>query len=106
IAVPGEQLEVRVMVSNQGAVDVAGVILNLPIPAGIDGFLTGVATPAAGGCTQIVNNAACSTGETLIWNFGTLSAGQSITASLTPIVSVGAVGPIVFKPVLNSGPAG
>jgi len=105
VAVPGEQLEIRVTVANQGGADVAGVILNLPIPAEIDGFLTGVATSPASGCTQIVNNAACSTGETLIWNFGTLSAGQSVTASLTPIVSAGAVGPIAFNPVLNSGPS-
>ncbi|MFO0690132.1 MAG: hypothetical protein U0900_15650 [Myxococcota bacterium] len=105
IAVPGEQLEVRVTVANQGVADVGGVVLNLLIPAELDGFLTSVATPGATGCTQIFNNTACTTGETLIWSFGTLTAGQSVTASLTPIVSATAVGPIVFNPVLNSGPS-
>ena len=105
VAVPGEQLEVRVTVANQGGADVAGVILNLLVPAELDVFLTGVATPAASGCTQITNNFTCQSGETLIWNFGTISAGQSVTASLTPIVSAAAVGPIAFNPVLNSGPS-
>ncbi len=66
VAVPGEQLEVRVTVVNQGGADVAGVILNLLVPAEIDTFLTGVATSAASGCTQITNNFACQSGETLI----------------------------------------
>ena len=105
VAVPGEQVEVRVTVANQGVADVAGVILNLLVPAEIDTFLTGVATSPAGGCTQITNNAACQSGETLIWNFGTITAGQSVTASLTPIVSATAVGPIAFNPILSSGPS-
>lgn len=105
VAVPGEQVEVRVTVANQGVADVAGVVLNLPVPNELDSFFTAVATPGAAGCTQIVNNFACTSGETLIWNFGTISAGQSVTASLTPVVSAAAVGPIVFNPVLNSGPS-
>ncbi len=105
VAIPGEQLEVRITVANQGASNVAGVSLNLSIPAELDSFPTGVATPGAGGCNQIVNDFTCQTGETLTWNLGTIVAGQSVTASLTPIVSAGAVGPITFNPVLNSGPS-
>ena len=41
VALPGEQLEIRVTVANQGASDVAGVFLNLPIPASLNTFLTG-----------------------------------------------------------------
>ncbi|MBK7952236.1 MAG: DUF11 domain-containing protein [Deltaproteobacteria bacterium] len=103
VALPGEQLEIRVTVSNPGGSDVAGVILSLPIPAEVNTFLTAVATPVAGGCTQITNNAACQSGETLIWSLGTIAAGQSITASLSPTVAAGAIGPIAFDPVLNSG---
>lgn len=105
VAVPGEQLEVRITVANQGAGNVAGVLLNLLIPAELDIFQTGITTPGAGGCTQITNNFTCQVGETLIWNLGTIVAGQSVTTSLTPIVSAGALGPIVFNPVLNSGPS-
>ncbi|MEZ4332592.1 MAG: PEP-CTERM sorting domain-containing protein [Myxococcota bacterium] len=105
VARPGEQLEVRVTVANQGVADVAGVVLNLLVPSDLDNFLIGVATPAAGGCNQIVNNAACQSGETLIWNLGTIAAGQSVTASLAPIVSATATGPIVFDPVLSAGPS-
>ena len=82
------------------------MVLNLLVPNELDDFFTGVATPAAGGCNQIGNSAACESGETLIWNLGTISARQSVTASLTPIVSAGAVGPIVFNPTLTSGPSG
>src|SRR5262247_3162909 len=48
VALPGEQLEVRITIANQGGAPVAGIVESLLIPAGIDTFLTGVASPAAG----------------------------------------------------------
>src|SRR5687768_4018808 len=98
IAKPGEQLEIRITVSNQGAGAVAGVSLNLVLPAGLDPFLTSVPTPAFSGCFQVVNNSLCEPGETISWNLGTINARQSIAMSLTPIVAAGATGPIAFNP--------
>ena len=46
-------------------------------------FLTGTVTGAPTfGCTQIVNNSACEAGEFLLWNPGTLTAGQSVTVTV------------------------
>jgi uncharacterized repeat protein (TIGR01451 family) len=101
VAQPGEQLEIRITVSNQTPLDVGGVVLNLPLPAGLDNFNTVSAEPPATGCNQIVNNGVCQSGETLIWGFGTIEAGESVSASVAPTVSAGALGPIAFNPVLN-----
>jgi len=103
IAKPGEQLEIRVTVSNQGAGAVAGVSLNLVVPAELDPFLNSVPTPAFSGCSQVVNNSLCEPGETISWNLGTINARQSVTTSLTPIVAAGAIGPILFNPTASTG---
>ncbi|HXK24633.1 MAG TPA: hypothetical protein VMS55_18330 [Myxococcota bacterium] len=105
VAVPGEQLEVQVTVSNPTVANVAAVVLNVAIPTDIDPFNRILSTSVSGGCNQVVNDSICQSGETIIWNLGTMLAGQSFTVSLHPTVAAAAVGPIAFNATLSTGGA-
>lgn len=107
VAVPGEQLEIQITVSNRDATNANAGFLNLVIPSGVDPFHTAVATGSQGavGCDQIVNDAICQAGETLAWNLGVVIAGQSETVSVAATVSAGASGTISFDATLTVGGA-
>ncbi len=86
---PGEVVDVRITVSNDGGVAETDVVLESPVPADINTtvFFTGLLS-LGGDCPATVsNNSRCDLGEVATWNLGTIPAGGGVTVSFPPTVA-------------------
>jgi hypothetical protein len=77
---PGELLDIDLLVGNSGALSRTGVTLVLEYPAGLNSLST---TGLSGSCLGF----SCESPERLIFDLGTLTAGQQTTISIPPTVA-------------------
>lgn len=103
-AVAGEALRVTLTVTNLGAFAAPNLVVHAFVPPQVDSFQVATASSAAT-CNSIGGLGTCDRNETIIWNIGTLQAGNGITLSFPPVVSAGiAAGtPITFNVDVASG---
>ena len=78
----GEQIDLELTLTNTSLANVAAAVLALRWPQEIAPFNRVLATTASGGCNELLNDTICQGGEYILWSFGTLVAGQSITVSV------------------------
>jgi uncharacterized repeat protein (TIGR01451 family) len=78
----GEQINLELTLTNTSLSSVAGTSLALRFPQETAAFNRVLGTSIPGGCNQLVNDALCQGSEVILWSFGTLLAGQSITVSI------------------------
>lgn len=71
---PTEALLVSVTVTNRGLVELTGVVAAVRMPAELTAFGAGFASDAAA-CSGGI----CDFPERVVWNLGTLPAGQGVT---------------------------
>lgn len=83
---PNEAANIGLVVSNSSGFTRSGVVLKLGYPAGLKPMHEGLSE--GGRCDGTVsNNSSCEAGEKLIWDLGSLAAGQSVAVSLPPEVA-------------------
>lgn len=86
---PTETLSVELTATNTGIFPVVDVVLETRMPDPIGSFAQSLTT-AGGSCTTSGNlNTACSSGERIVWQLGTLAAGERITVSFPAAVPFG-----------------
>ncbi len=90
-ALPGQQVQVALSVTNPGASNVLGAVVRMRYPDGMQSIAESlIAGPldAAASCAE--NGAStCSTRETIQWSLGTLAPGQTVQMSLPSVVWTG-----------------
>ncbi|MBU1189441.1 MAG: DUF11 domain-containing protein, partial [Gammaproteobacteria bacterium] len=79
--IPGEQVHVRVTVTNPGAAVASNVGVQLLYPSGLDSIFSGNITDSA-----ICSSSFCSPGEIVVWNLGNLAPGEGRTLAFSPFV--------------------
>jgi uncharacterized repeat protein (TIGR01451 family) len=89
---PGEQFTASVTVSNPSAIASGGVTINLVLPDGIEPFSES-ALVGLSNCDRGASAVLCEPGETILWAFGTIGAGQSRIGTFTTRVSSGGASP-------------
>mgnify|MGYP001821727500 FL=1 len=81
--VAGETLRADITISNDTGSAVANVTMEAPVPVGV---LDGTSLPETnitdGGQCNVGDSIRCAFDENIVWDFGTLAAGQSITATV------------------------
>lgn len=83
---PNEAANIGLVVSNSSNFTRYGVVLKLSYPTGLAALSHG--QTEGGLCDGSVSyNSACEGGEKLIWNLGTLAAGQTVAVSLPPQIA-------------------
>ena len=87
-AEPGETVLVALTVTNTGVSPVAGVSLQVVIPAGVNFFSNALLT-GGGACPSTT----CDVGETAVWALGTLAPGAGVSVSMPPLIASGGNAP-------------
>ena len=87
-AEPGETVHVTLTVTNTGVSPVAGVSLQVAIPAGVNFFSESLLS-GGGECPSTT----CDVGEAAVWALGTLAPGAGISVSMPPIIASGGSAP-------------
>ncbi|MBW2446558.1 MAG: DUF11 domain-containing protein [Deltaproteobacteria bacterium] len=83
---PSETLAVELTATNAGSIPLVDVVLETRVPEGIGNF-SQFSNSGGGVCTLSGNlNTTCSSRERIVWNLGTLAAGERVTVSLPPVV--------------------
>ena len=90
VAKQGETLSTDLTVSNLSGASANDVTLNLLYPEHLAG-LSNVQISNDGACTNATSE--CNSGETVIWDIGTLFPGEDATVSLPPVIQSGTNGP-------------
>jgi uncharacterized repeat protein (TIGR01451 family) len=91
-ALPGETLQVGVVVANRSAGTLADVVVELLLPDAVGAFNQNFST-LGGSCTATGNlNASCDPSERVRWSLGTLEPGTGRTLTVPPTTVAGIVG--------------
>ena len=90
---PAERLRADITIANDGNSSVANVTLEAAVPVGVqDGSLLTEAMLSGGGqCNTVGPTNNCSVGEVIVWDLGTLAAGEGITVTVPMLVSATAL---------------
>ena len=85
-AEPGETLSAKLTVGNPSFFDRSSVMLKMRYPVGLSNLSHGGIE--GGACDgSVFSNGSCEPTELVIWDLGTIPAGESVTVTLPPVVS-------------------
>jgi len=89
---PGGTLRADITISNDTASPIALVTMEAPVPVGVlDGTNLPESNITDGGQCNVGDTLRCASSESIIWDFGTLAAGQIITATVIMTVDGAAI---------------
>jgi len=86
-SLPGTTLSVVLTVTNSSFFDRADVVLRMRYPVGLQPLNHSAITDGGTCVHSVLINSRCDATETLVWNLGTIPAGDTVTVSLPPVVN-------------------
>jgi hypothetical protein len=86
-SLPGNLLSVVLMVTNSSFFDRADMVLRMRYPVGLQDLLHTEISDAGTCVPSVSNNSRCDATETLVWNLGTVLAGDTVAVNLPPVVN-------------------
>ena len=84
---PDQPLQMKATIGNSGALDAPAVTVEGVVPEGLDPFAEGVSDGADCGAS---NDFTCNPGDTIVWDLGTVPAGETRILTIAPAVADGA----------------
>jgi uncharacterized repeat protein (TIGR01451 family) len=86
---PSEELTTEITVTNRGSTPLTGVVLQVRVPQGVNGF-NPVGMTLGGTCVQLNTSGSCDFTELANWNLGVIPAGTGVTVSMPMVIAAGA----------------